>query len=97
MRKFFPVHIPLFFVLLGMLTSAVDASQEPGEPAVSRPVTRDQPDDIIARVGDQPITLNQIDIMLNSSAMIGMSIPLPGTRSATGTGSPCWTRSSAPI
>jgi parvulin-like peptidyl-prolyl isomerase len=35
-------------------------------------------DDIIARVGDQPITLNQIDIMLNSSAMIGMTIPPPG-------------------
>jgi parvulin-like peptidyl-prolyl isomerase len=36
-------------------------------------------DDIIARVGDQTITLKQIDTMLNSSSMIGMSIPPPGS------------------
>jgi len=30
-------------------------------------------------VGDQPITFNQVEIMLNSSAMIGMNIPPPGT------------------
>ena len=39
-----------------------------------------RPDDIIAKVGDQTVTFSQIDIMINSSDMIGMPIPSPGTR-----------------
>ncbi len=37
-------------------------------------------DDVIARVGDQPITFGEINILLNSSAIVGVSIPAVGTR-----------------
>jgi peptidyl-prolyl cis-trans isomerase C len=36
-------------------------------------------DDVIARVGDQPITFSQLNTMLNSSAIVGLSIPALGT------------------
>lgn len=35
--------------------------------------------DIIARVGDQDITYSQLSTMLNSSAMVGLSVPALGT------------------
>ncbi len=35
--------------------------------------------DVIARVGDQVITFNQINTMLNSSAVVGVSVPALGT------------------
>ncbi len=38
----------------------------------------DRPD-LIARVGDQAITLTEIDTMINSSSIVGISIPAPGT------------------
>jgi parvulin-like peptidyl-prolyl isomerase len=41
--------------------------------------TNDMPADAIAKVGDQIITMGQIDSMLNSSSMVGMTIPAPGT------------------
>ncbi len=44
-----------------------------------------KPDDVIAKVGDQTITFSQIDIMINSSDMLGMSIPSPGTRARNDT------------
>ena len=34
---------------------------------------------VIARVGDQDITFNQINTMLNSSAVVGVSVPALGT------------------
>lgn len=39
----------------------------------------DLPADAIAKVGDQVITMHQIDTMINSSAVVGMTIPAPGT------------------
>jgi hypothetical protein len=42
--------------------------------------TGDMPADAIAKVGDQIITMSQIDTMLNSSSMVGMTIPAPGTQ-----------------
>jgi parvulin-like peptidyl-prolyl isomerase len=38
-----------------------------------------EPQDIIARVGDQTITLRQIDTMINSSTIVGLDIPASGT------------------
>ena len=35
--------------------------------------------DVIARVGDETITFSQLNTMLNSSAMVGLSIPALGT------------------
>jgi len=37
------------------------------------------PEDAIARVGDQIITFHEIDVMINSSAMLGLPLPSPGT------------------
>lgn len=37
------------------------------------------PKDILARVGDQTITFGEIETMINSSDMVGMPIPAPGT------------------
>jgi len=36
-------------------------------------------DDVIARVGDQPVTFSQLNTMLNSSAIVGVSIPTLGS------------------
>ncbi len=44
-----------------------------------------QPGDVIAKVGDQAITFSQIDTMINSSDMVGMPIPSPGTRARNDT------------
>ncbi len=38
-----------------------------------------EPNDVIAKVGDQEITFSQIEIMINSSDMVGMPVPTPGT------------------
>ena len=53
-------------------TNATEASSP-------QPVTAQQPEGTIARVGDQVITFNQLNTMLNSSAMVGLSIPSLGT------------------
>jgi len=38
-----------------------------------------EPEDVIATVGDQTITFSQLNTMLNSSAIVGLSIPALGT------------------
>jgi hypothetical protein len=35
--------------------------------------------DVIARVGDQTISLHEIDTMINSSTIVGLEVPPPGT------------------
>ena len=52
----------------GMMARAADA--EPQAAAV---------DDVIAKVGDQTITFSEINTALNSSAIVGLSIPALGT------------------
>jgi len=82
MPRFFSVYIPLAFALFGTVSisaSAAPVADEAGEQIGAQFITREQPNAIIARVGDEPITFNQIEIMLNSSGMIGMNIPPPGT------------------
>ncbi len=48
-------------------------------PAILAPVLAAEPGDVIARVGDQTITFSEINTMLNSSAVVGLSIPALGT------------------
>jgi peptidyl-prolyl cis-trans isomerase C len=70
---------------VGLLTACDRAPQETGgdigqeaeaaAPAAIIAMT----DDVIARVGDQEITFNEINTMLNSSAVVGVSIPALGT------------------
>ncbi len=57
-------------VLLLALAGAVAYAVDPQKPAT---------DDVIAKVGDQTITLSQIDTMINSSSFVGMDIPAVGT------------------
>ena len=57
-------------IALGGASAAVAVAEEP-KPAISS--------DVIAKVGDQAITFNQINTMLNSSAVVGVSIPAIGT------------------
>jgi len=42
-----------------------------------------EPDDVIARVGDEVITFSSLDVTINSSAMVGIPIPKPGTPERT--------------
>jgi len=42
-------------------------------------VTTQQAEDIVARVGDQIITYSELTTMLNSSALVGLSVPALGT------------------
>jgi parvulin-like peptidyl-prolyl isomerase len=82
MPRLFSVHIPLVCALLGTTPLSAVVAQETGEAGAqvgAQVITGEQPTAIIARVGDQPISFNQIEIMLNSSGVIGMNIPPPGT------------------
>jgi parvulin-like peptidyl-prolyl isomerase len=56
-------------------------SDKSSEAVTSEPqaVSAEQTEDIIARVGDEVITFSQLNVMLNSSAMVGLSIPALGT------------------
>jgi len=82
MPRNFSVFIPLLCTLFGTVTASTSAAPEADESGARvgiQVITHEQPNAVIARVGDQPITFNQIEIMLNSSGVIGMNIPPPGT------------------
>jgi peptidyl-prolyl cis-trans isomerase C len=82
MPRPFSVLLTLVCTLLGtvpVLVGAAAEADDEGARVGAQIITGEQPNDIIARVGDQPISFNQIEIMLNSSAVIGMNIPPPGT------------------
>jgi parvulin-like peptidyl-prolyl isomerase len=59
-----------FHLALGGTSVAVARAEAPQQAAA---------DDVIARVGDQPVTFNQVNTMLNSSAVVGLAIPAIGT------------------
>jgi parvulin-like peptidyl-prolyl isomerase len=65
MKRFFSGIILALMVSSG----AVQAAEPASEPT----------DDVIAKVGDQTITFSEINTMLNSSAVVGISIPALGT------------------
>jgi hypothetical protein len=56
--------------ILGEASAAVARAEAPESVIVS---------DVIAKVGDQEITFGEINTMLNSSAVVGLSIPALGT------------------
>lgn len=72
------VSLALIIFSLSLLGGCSDNSSES---AISAPqaVIAQQPDDAVARVGDQVITFSLLNTMLNSSAMVGLSIPALGT------------------
>jgi parvulin-like peptidyl-prolyl isomerase len=55
----------------------VTPQADPAEPPTS--TTAEVTDDVIARVGDQVITFGELNVMLNSAAVVGLSIPALGT------------------
>jgi parvulin-like peptidyl-prolyl isomerase len=63
----------------GAVEPAAKQSDGATEPAVKQGNGVIEPADIIARVGDQPITFSELNTALNSSAMVGLSIPALGT------------------
>jgi peptidyl-prolyl cis-trans isomerase C len=60
--------IPLFAA--GSAAPPAPDAQTPGNTVES---------DVIARVGDQPITFSEINVAMNSSAIVGISVPALGT------------------
>jgi len=51
-----------------------EAMADTGQPAHTAAI-----DDVIARVGDQEITFGEINVMMSSAAVVGLSIPALGT------------------
>ena len=67
-------------LLAAALTMAGCGDQPAAEKANDKFADESPPkDDIIARVGDEEITFNLLNTMLNSSAIVGLSIPALGT------------------
>lgn len=84
----FPMNRPLLvcavssFSLLATPAALCQTEAEVNEAATTSAEAQTAPrpsDTIIARVGDQAITWGQVNTMLNSSAVVGVSIPAVGT------------------
>jgi peptidyl-prolyl cis-trans isomerase C len=70
MRKTILAVLAAVPIALGGVSAAVAVAEEPKSA---------EQGDIIARVGDQAISFNQLNTMLNSSAVVGVSVPALGT------------------
>ena len=87
--KKFPESLWLACLLLSLVRAVPAFAEAPGAAsAASDPATAAQqpaadavagPPDIVARVGDQPIPMSLLNTMLNSSGVVGLSIPALGT------------------
>ena len=75
----------LSFVLLSTACSDGNQQEMSSEVSTGKPAqptqsaSAEELGDVIARVEDQAITFSQVNIMLNSSAVVGLSIPALGT------------------
>ena len=71
----------LSFVLLSTACSDGNQQEMSSEVSTGKPAqptqsaSAEELGDVIARVEDQAITFSQVNIMLNSSAVVGLSIP----------------------
>jgi parvulin-like peptidyl-prolyl isomerase len=92
MRKQLTIRSITVAVLTVTLSMLAACDQVPAEPAADTAAAAqaatgkmpaekpaDAPEDTVAVVGDQAITFNLLNTMLNSSAMVGLSIPALGT------------------
>jgi peptidyl-prolyl cis-trans isomerase C len=70
MRKTILAVLAAVPIALGGVSAAVAVAEEPKSA---------EQGDIIARVDDQAISFNQLNTMLNSSAVVGVSVPALGT------------------
>ena len=64
------------FLLISLLLVSC-GNEEPAE--TSADVSSQQAEGVVANVGGELITFNELNLMLNSSAMVGLSIPALGT------------------
>jgi peptidyl-prolyl cis-trans isomerase C len=76
--------ISAFALVLGLAACSDKPQEQAGKAADEvasgiAPAPNGEPTDVVARVGDQAITFSQINTMLNSSAVVGVSIPALGT------------------
>ena len=81
------ISLAPLLVVLSLLGGCSDKSAESGAGSSTdqQVTTAAQPEDTVARVGDEVITFNLLNTMLNSSAMVGLSIPALGTPQRTQT------------
>ena len=68
----------LFFSVSVMLAGCSD--DQPQQPSGTTSIEKTTRPDVIARVGEEVITFSELNTMLNSSAVVGLSIPALGTR-----------------
>jgi peptidyl-prolyl cis-trans isomerase C len=66
------------FILITLLLASC-GSDEPAEKSADKSSQQMNAEGVVARVGDELITFNELNLMLNSSAMVGLSIPALGT------------------
>jgi len=72
----------VIFLFVGLIVLVASGYSEQPKAVVSSPVAGAAPEplhDVIARVGDQDISYGQINTMMNSSAVVGLSLPALGT------------------
>ncbi len=70
------------FLFVGLIVLVASGYSEQPKAVVSSPAAGTVPEprrDVIARVGDQDISYGQINTMMNSSAVVGLSLPALGT------------------
>lgn len=65
--------------LLGACSEGQSATAEAGDAAAQPQARKKEPAGTIARVGDQVITFHEINTMINSSAIVGLSMPELGS------------------
>ena len=75
MKKMMLAVVTAFPIALGAASVAVAMAEE----AVTEEAKTTVTGDVIARVRDQAISFNQLNTMLNSSAVVGVSVPALGT------------------
>jgi peptidyl-prolyl cis-trans isomerase C len=78
MTKMILAVLAVLPIALGGVSVAVAVAEEP-DTAVNEAPKAAVTGDVIARVGDQAVTFNQINTMLNSTAVVGVSVPALGT------------------
>jgi parvulin-like peptidyl-prolyl isomerase len=88
LKKLLTTLAPAALIVCGLLTlpscdntsaGSANKSDSTGNQAEKQNIGAIEPSDVIARVGDEIITFSELNTTLNSSAMVGLSIPALGT------------------
>jgi len=78
-QKLLPKLIVTFSVLALLGTGVCAVAPKTAAAATTETAAANELNDVVARVEDQTITFSEINTMLNSSAVVGLSIPALGT------------------